>query len=116
MPRVKKGKTKHKKRERLLKEVKGFKWGRKKKKRAAKEALLHARRHAFYGRKQKKRDYRQLWNVRINAAARQHGMIYSTFIRALKDKNIKLDRKILADLAVNEPEVFAKIVETVKKS
>lgn len=82
--------------------------------RAAKEALLHAWSHAFRGRKEKKRVFRQLWNVKINAAARANGTKYSRLIAALQKKNVKLDRKILADLAQNEPEVFKKVVEFVK--
>jgi len=104
----------HKKRERLLKYTKGFRWGRKSKERAAKEALLHAWSRAFRGRKEKKRVFRQLWNVQINAASRAEGIKYSRLIAALKKKNVKLDRKILADLAKNEPAVFKKIVEFVK--
>ncbi len=114
MPRVKRGKNATKKRERLLKYTKGFRWGRKSKERAAKEALLHAWTHAFRGRKEKKRNFRQLWNVRINAAARTEGISYGKLIAALHKKNVGLDRKILADLAVNEPAVFKKIVEFVK--
>ncbi len=111
MPRVKRGIIAHKKREKLLKLVKGFRWSRKSKERAAKEALLHALSRKFRGRKEKKRVFRSLWNVRINAAARTHGTTYSKLIAALKLKKIKLDRKILADLAKNEPAVFKKIVE-----
>ena len=114
MPRVKRGKNATKKRERLLKYTKGFRWGRKSKERAAKEALLHAWTHAFRGRKEKKRVYRELWNVRINAAARAEGITYGKLIAALHKKNVKLDRKILADLATNEPAVFKKIVEFAK--
>ncbi len=114
MARVKRGKTAHKKRERLLKHTKGFRWGRKSKERAAKEALLHSWSRAFKGRKEKKRDFRALWNIKINAGARENGIKYSALINLLKKKNIKLDRKILADLAENEPEVFKKIVEFVK--
>lgn len=114
MPRVKKSKTHAKKRRAVLKHAKGFRWGRKSKKRLAKEALLHAWSHAFRGRKEKKRNFRTLWNVKINAACRQNNMTYSKFIAALKKKNIELDRKILADLAQNEPEVFSKILEKVK--
>ena len=77
--------------------------------------MLHAWTHAFRGRKEKKRMFRQLWNVKINAAIREEGMNYSTFIAALKKKNIKIDRKILADLAEHEPEVFKKVVAAVKK-
>lgn len=115
MPRVKRGVSAHKKREKLLKLTKGFRWGRKSKERAAKEALLHAQSRAFRGRKEKKRTFRALWNVKINAAVRPENLSYSKFIGALKKKNIKLDRKILAGLAEHEPAVFKKIIEfTVK--
>lgn len=115
MPRVKRGTIAHKKRERLLKQTKGFRWGRKSKERAAKEALLHAWSEAFRGRKQKKRDFRTLWNVRINAGVREHGLSYSKFIAGLKKNKIGLNRKILAELAEREPAVFAKIAEAAKK-
>jgi large subunit ribosomal protein L20 len=114
MTRVKRGKTSNKKRERLLKYTKGFKWGRKSKERAAKEALLHAWSHAFRGRKEKKREYRALWQTQINAGARSNGTSYSRLISGLKKQNIILDRKILADLAINEPNVFKKIIEKAK--
>ncbi len=114
MPRVKRGVNAHKRRERTLKLTKGFRWGRKSKERAAKEALLHGLTRMFRGRKEKKRDFRRLWSVKINAAARPEGMSYSRFISALKKKNVRLDRKILADLAEHEPAVFKKIVEFVK--
>ncbi len=114
MTRVKRGKIAHKKREKLLKHTKGFRWGRKSKERAAKEALLHAWSRAFKGRKEKKRNFRSLWQVQINAAARNNGLTYSKLINGLKKQNIILDRKILADLAKNEPKVFEKIVEKVK--
>ncbi len=114
MTRVKRGKIAHKKRERLLKYTKGFKWGRKSKERAAKEALLHAWTNAFRGRKQKKRDYRRLWETQINAGARANGLNYSKLISGLKKQNIILDRKILADLAASEPEIFSLIVDKVK--
>ena len=114
MPRVKRGTIKHKKRERILKETKGFRWGRKNRLSVAKEALLHARAFKFIGRKEKKRDFRALWNVKINAAARLNGTKYSALINRLKEKNIILDRKILAHLAEHEPETFKKVVEMVK--
>lgn len=114
MPRVKRGVNATKKREKLLKYTKGFMWGRKSKERAAKEALLHAWTHAFRGRKEKKRNYRRLWSAKINAAIRPEGMNYSTFIAALKKNKIILDRKILADLAEHEPEVFKKVVAAVR--
>ncbi|MDI6820858.1 MAG: 50S ribosomal protein L20 [Patescibacteria group bacterium] len=114
MTRVKRGKTAHKKREKLLRRTKGYRWGRKSKERAAKEALLHSLSRKFKGRKEKKRNFRALWNVQINAALRENNSTYSRFISALKKKNVKLDRKILAEIAKTEPEVFKKIIEFVK--
>ena len=122
MPRVKRGVNAHKHREKTLKYTKGFQWGRKSKERAAKEALLHAWTHAFRGRKEKKRNYRTLWAVKINAAVREafvpvgteKQMTYSKLIAALKKKKVTIDRKILADLAENDPAVFKKVVEFVK--
>ena len=115
MSRVKRGVNANRKRKKILKYTKGFRWDRKTKERAAKEALLHAWTHAFSGRKQKKRDFRTLWNVRINAAARDNGVTYSKLINKLKLANIKLDRKILSALAQQEPKVFAKIVAAATK-
>lgn len=114
MVRVKRGKITHKRRERLLKHTKGFRWGRKSKYRLAKEALLHAWTHSYYDRRKKKGDFRALWQIQINAACRQHGLSYSKFIHGLKQKKIELDRKILAQLAQNQPEIFKKIIEEVK--
>jgi len=115
MPRVKRGTTAHKRREKVLKYTKGYRWGRKSKERAAKEALLHAWTHAFRGRKEKKRDFRTLWNIKINAATRENGLNYNKLIAALKKKKVDLDRKILADLAEHEPEVFKKVMDFVTK-
>lgn len=115
MPRVKRGTTANRKRSKVLKQTKGFRWSRKSKERAAKEALLHALSRQFRGRKERKRTFRSLWTVKMNAALRAEGQKYSTFIGALKKKNIKLDRKVLADLAEHEPLVFKKIVESVTK-
>lgn len=114
MTRIKRGTIANKKREKLLKKTKGFKWGRKSKERAAKEALLHSQSRAFKGRKEKKRVYRQLWQTQINAAVRQEGMSYSVFINKIKKKGVQIDRKILSTLAKKEPNVFKKIVEFVK--
>jgi len=114
MPRVKRGVTAHKKREKTLKYVKGFKWGRKSKERAAKEALLHAWTHAFKGRKQKKRDFRGLWQIKISAATKPLGLSYSKFMGSLKKSNIELDRKVLSDLAENNSNVFASLLNKVK--
>ncbi len=98
-----------------MQHTKGYKWRRKTHYRAAKEALLHAWTRAFHDRKKKKGDFRRLWNTKINAASRSHGVPYSRFIAGLKQENIELDRKVLASLAEHEPEVFEKIVEKVKK-
>jgi len=115
MVRVKRGTITHKRRERLLKHTKGFRWGRKSKYRLAKEALLHAWTHAYFDRRKKKGYFRALWQIQINAACRQHGLSYSKFIHGLKQKKIELDRKILAQLAQNQPEIFKKILEKIKK-
>jgi large subunit ribosomal protein L20 len=114
MVRVKRGKTAHKRRKHLLKYAKGFRWGRKSKYRAAKEALFHAWKYAYRDRRTKKRGFRKLWQMQINAACRQYGLTYSRFIHGLKEKNIELDRKILANLAQTHPEIFEKIVEKTK--
>jgi len=110
MTRVKRGVSAHRKREKLLKETKGYRWGRKSKEKAAREALLKARTYQYRDRRNKKRDFRRLWQIKINAAARKNGTTYSQLIYALKQKNIGLDRKILADLAENEPKTFSQIV------
>lgn len=114
MTRVKRGTISVKKREKLLRLTKGFRWGAKSKERAARERLLHGLSRMFRGRKEKKRNFRALWQTKINAAVRQNGLNYSQFINALKKKGILLDRKILADLAQNEPKVFAEIIKQVK--
>lgn len=111
MTRVKRGVIAHKRREKILHYAKGFKWGRKSKERFAHDALLHAWTNQFRDRKLKKREFRKLWNIKINAGARVHNFSYSRFIAALKAKRIELDRKILADLAEHEPLVFKKITE-----
>jgi len=115
MVRVKRGKTAHRRRKNLLKYTKGFRWGRKSKYRLAKEALLHAWKYAYRDRRTKKREFRKLWQIQINAACREQGLSYSRFIHVLKQKNIGLDRKILADLAKSHPNIFEKIVEKTKE-
>ena len=115
MTRIKRGTLSVKKRERLLKRTKGFKWGRKSKERQAREALLHAGEHAYRGRKLKKRLNRADWQVKINAAVRQYGLSYSRFIKLLKYKNVLLDRKIMAEIAVKHPKVFEQIVKKVQE-
>ena len=115
MPRVKRGTIHAKRRRSLLKKVKGYKWGRKSKIRQARPAMLKAGVYAYRDRRTKKRNFRKLWNIKINAGARANGTTYSRLINALKEANITLDRKILATLAEHKPAVFSKIVETVKK-
>lgn len=109
MTRVKKGVNANQRRRRLLQHTKGFMWTRKSKKRQAKEALLHAWSFQFADRKKKKREFRKLWTVRINAAARQHGLSYSKLIDKLHKAGIELDRKVLSQLAADEPNVFEQI-------
>lgn len=115
MPRVKRGVQANKRRKNLLKHAKGFMWTRKSKYRQAKEALLHAWAFQFADRRKKKNNFRRLWQVRINAAARENNISYSQLINKLKKANIELDRKILSDLAQHEPAVFKKVVETAIK-
>lgn len=114
MTRVKRGTTAHKRRKRLLKHAKGFRWGRKSKYKAAKEALMHAWTYAYRDRKVKKREFRKLWQIQINAACRELGISYNKFIFGLKEKKIELDRKVLSELAKEKPEIFKQIVEKVK--
>lgn len=114
MVRVKRGKIAHKRRKKILKQVKGFRWGRKSKYRLAKPALFKAWTHAYRGRKEKKREFRKLWQSQINAACRNLGISYCKFIHGLKEKNIELNRKILAQLARENPKFFEKIVEQAK--
>ncbi len=115
MSRVKRGTIASKKRERLLRHTKGFRWDRKAKERAAREALLHAWSRSFRGRKEKKRTYRALWNVRINAAARTHSTTYSKLMSELTKKQVAIDRKMLADLAIHEPKTFEAVIALAKK-
>lgn len=115
MSRVKRGKTHIKKRERLFKKVKGYKWGRKNLIRLAKTAIIKAGVHAYIDRKKKKRTNRGLWQIKINAFCRQYGLSYSKFMNNLKGNKIELDRKILADFAVNHKNLLAKIIELTKK-
>jgi len=115
MPRVKRGTSHVKKRRKLRKAAKGYKWGRKNTIRLAKTAVTKAGVHAYVDRKKKKRVNRRLWQVRLNAAVREYGLTYSKFIDALKKNKIELDRKILSEIAVKQPEIFAKIVSQLKK-
>lgn len=114
MTRVKRGQTARKRRKNILKHTKGYQWGRKSKFRAAKEALLHAWTNMFRDRKKKKRVFRQLWQIKINAASRRLGLPYNKLIHGMKEKNIELDRKILAEIIEQQPQAFEKIVEKIK--
>lgn len=114
--RVKTGVVRRRRHKKILKLARGFYSGRRKHFRKAKEQLERSMYYAFRDRKQKKRDFRSLWIVRINAACRINDISYSKFMHGLKLANIDLDRKILADMAMNDPVAFAKIVETTKKS
>jgi large subunit ribosomal protein L20 len=111
MPRVKRGTVRRAKRKRLLSRAKGYYLNKSKLYRAAKEAVDKALNYAYVGRRNKKRDFRQLWIVRINAAARENGFTYRELMQGLKLASIALDRKHLADLAVNDAPAFTKIVE-----
>ena len=114
MPRVKRGTVRRAKRKKLLARAKGYYANKSKLYRAAKESVDTALKYAFVGRRRKKRDFRRLWVVRINAAAREHGLTYGQFMSGLKAAGITLDRKILADMAVSEPESFASLARQVK--
>ena len=114
MTRVKRGVIKNKRRKNILAQTKGYRFGRSTKEAAAKEAIAHAGTYAFAHRKDKKADMRSLWTTRINAGIRPLGLSYSKFINALKIKAVKVDRKILSDLAKNNPETFGRIVAQVK--
>ena len=115
MPRVKRGKVRARKRARVLKRTKGMMWGRKSKIKLAKTAAVKAGVYAYRDRRAKKRDFRALWNMRLNAALREMGWTYSRFINGLKKANIVLDRKVLSELAVQHPEIFKAVVNAVKK-
>ena len=98
----------------IKKQARGFKQARRTRVKAAKEAILHAGQYAYIGRKLRKRNFRSLWILRLNAAARKHGISYSKLINGLKKAKIEIDRKILADIAVNDPETFKQIVDNIK--
>ncbi|KKW19205.1 MAG: 50S ribosomal protein L20 [Parcubacteria group bacterium GW2011_GWA2_51_10] len=116
MARVKRGVTKLKRRRNILSQVKGYRFGRSKKKRVAKEAIFHAGAYAFRHRRAKKREFRNLWTLRINAALREGGFPpYSKFMGALKKSKVALDRKSLAALAKDHPESFARLAATLSR-
>ncbi len=111
--RVKRGVTTHKKHKKILKLAKGYRGGRSKLIKEAKTAVMHAGADAYRGRKQKKRDARSLWIIRINAALSTHNVSYNKFIDTLKKKNIELDRKVLSQIALEDPKAFEELVKKV---
>ncbi|WP_173934588.1 50S ribosomal protein L20 [Chelativorans sp. Marseille-P2723] len=116
MARVKRGVTGHAKHKKVLKSAKGFYGRRKNTIRIAKQAVEKSLQYAYRDRRNKKRSFRALWIQRINAAAREHGLSYGRFIDGLSKAGIEIDRKVLADLAVHEPQAFAALVDQAKKS
>src|SRR5260370_5931984 len=114
MPRVKRGTVRGAKRKKLLGVAKGYYANKSKLYRAAKESVDTALKYAFVGRRRKKRDFRRLWIVRINAAAREHGLTYGRFITGLKAAGVVLDRKSLSELAVSSPAAFASVAKQAK--
>jgi large subunit ribosomal protein L20 len=112
--RVKRGKTAHKRHKKYLKMAKGYRGARSKLYRTARETVERALCYAYRDRKQKKRNFRKLWIVRINAAAREYGLSYSRFMNGLSEAGVAVNRKVLADMAVNEKAAFAKLAEMVK--
>ena len=114
MVRIKTNVYSHKRKKRVLKEAKGQFGDRSKRYKEAIKSLIGSRQYAYFDRKKKKSEYRSLWIIRLNAACRESGITYSRFVNGLKTADIKLDRKVLADLAVTQPEVFAQIVEQAK--
>ena len=116
MPRVKRSVASRKRRREVLKQAKGYYSARGKHYRAAREQVMHSGSYAYRDRRARKNDFRRLWIIRINAAARDNGLSYSRFISGLRTAEVDLDRKILAELAVNDPAAFAKLAEVVKAS
>ncbi len=116
MPRVKRGVTTHRRHRKILSQAKGYRGRRKNVFRVAKQAVIRAGQYAYRDRRQRKRQFRALWIVRINAAARLHGMSYSRFMSGLKKAGIELDRKVLADMAVFDEAAFAELAAAARAS
>ena len=112
--RIKRGVNAVKKRRKILKQAKGYFGGKSKLYRVARQAVMKSQQYAYVGRKQKKREFRQLWSARINAAARVNGLSYSVLMHGLKLADVNLNRKVLADIAVNDSVAFAALCETAK--
>jgi large subunit ribosomal protein L20 len=116
MPRVKRGAVRRAKRKKLLGRAKGYYANKSKLYRAAKESVDTALKYAFVGRRRKKRDFRRLWVIRINAAAREHGLTYGQFVSGLRRAGVSLDRKSLSELAISSPAAFTTLVERAKSA
>ena len=116
MARVKRAKNSRKNHKKVLKLAKGYYGGKSKLFKTANESVIRALRNAYVGRKNKKRDYRRLWIARINAAARQNGKSYSQFMNGLKKNGIEINRKMLSEIAINDPKAFTELVEVAKKA
>jgi large subunit ribosomal protein L20 len=116
MPRVKRSVAGRKKRREVLKQAKGYYSSRGKHYRAAREQVIHSGVYAYRDRRARKGDFRRLWIIRINAAARQNGISYSRMMAGLRAAEVEIDRKMLAELAVNEPKAFAQLAEVAKQS
>ena len=116
MPRVKRAVSAHKKRRTVLNRAKGYYGAKSRSYRAAKEQVQHSLQYQYRDRRNKKREVRRLWITRINAAARINGLSYSVFMNGLKKAGVELDRKVLSDMAINDPEAFASLVEVAKKA
>jgi len=114
MPRVKRGVIASKRRKKVIKAAKGYKWRRKSNYRAAKEAVIKAGKYAYRDRKAKKRVMRRLWITRLNNAVRLYGMKYSELVKIMKDQKIELDRKVLSQMAVENPEAFERFINKIK--
>ena len=113
MPRANSSVPRHRRHRKIVKQAKGYYGARSRNFKAAKDAVEKAGLYAYRDRRQKKRQFRRLWIIRINAAARQHGLSYSQFISKIKAKGIELDRKVLADMAMNEPDAFAQLAKAI---
>ena len=113
MPRANSSVPRHRRHRKIVKQAKGYYGARSRNFKAAKDAVEKAGLYAYRDRRQKKRQFRRLWIIHINAAARQHGLSYSQFISKIKAKGIELDRKVLADMAMNEPNAFAQLAKAI---
>ena len=116
MPRVKRGVTAHARHKKVLKLAKGYYGARSRSYKTAKQAVIKAGQYAYRDRRQRKRQFRSLWIIRINAAAREHGLSYSLFIAGLKKAAIDLDRRVLADMAMHEKDAFGALAQQAKSA